>query len=102
MISGIEARLLRFLLEAEEQEEKLRSGHYQQKRVRGVDHVWKIPKSSRPKCGARTRNGEPCKAPAVLGMSRCRMHGGLSTGPKTAEGRERIAESNRRRVGFGR
>jgi hypothetical protein len=28
---------------------------------------------------------------------RCRMHGGLSTGPKTPEGRWRIAESNRSR-----
>lgn len=29
---------------------------------------------------------------------RCRMHGGLSTGPRTDEGRERIAASNRRRA----
>jgi hypothetical protein len=28
---------------------------------------------------------------------RCRMHGGLSTAPKTPEGRRRIAESNRSR-----
>jgi hypothetical protein len=29
-----------------------------------------------PRCGARTRRGTPCKAPAVSGRKRCRMHGG--------------------------
>jgi hypothetical protein len=29
-----------------------------------------------PRCGARTRTGEPCRAPAVRGRRRCRMHGG--------------------------
>ena len=42
-----------------------------------------------PRCGARTRAGTPCKAPAMP-AGRCRMHGGLSTGPRTAEGLERI------------
>jgi hypothetical protein len=37
-----------------------------------------------PRCGARTRSGAPCKAPAVRGRARCRMHGGKSTGaPKS-------------------
>jgi hypothetical protein len=31
------------------------------------------------------------------GRRRCKFHGGLSTGPKTAEGRARIAEAQRRR-----
>ena len=29
-----------------------------------------------PRCGARTRMGRPCAAPAVKGRARCRMHGG--------------------------
>src|SRR5262245_17624800 len=29
-----------------------------------------------PRCGARTRRGIPCRAPAVGGKRRCRMHGG--------------------------
>lgn len=29
-----------------------------------------------PRCGARTRKGTPCRAPAVHGKARCRMHGG--------------------------
>ncbi|WLB23535.1 HGGxSTG domain-containing protein [Bradyrhizobium japonicum] len=28
-----------------------------------------------PRCGARTRNGTACLAPAVHGKTRCRMHG---------------------------
>ncbi len=30
------------------------------------------------RCGARTRKGTPCQAPAVGGKERCRMHGGAS------------------------
>ena len=29
-----------------------------------------------PRCGAKTRKGTPCAAPAVHGKRRCRMHGG--------------------------
>jgi hypothetical protein len=43
-----------------------------------------------PRCGARTRAGCPCRAPAMAN-GRCRMHGGPSTGPRTAEGRARAA-----------
>jgi hypothetical protein len=41
------------------------------------------------RCGARTRHGSPCQCPALEGKRRCRLHGGLSTGPKTPEGKER-------------
>ena len=34
-----------------------------------------------------------CMAPAVKGKNVCRTHGGLSTGPKTTEGRQRCAEA---------
>lgn len=36
-------------------------------------------------CGAKNRQGNPCKARA-LPNGRCRNHGGLSTGPRTPEG----------------
>ncbi len=52
----------------------------------------------RPLCGAKTRAGTPCRMVVVEGRERCCLHGGMSTGPKTAEGRARIAESNRRRA----
>ena len=54
-------------------------------------------------CGARTRAGYPCRGIPVYrpaskpGRARCRLHGGKSTGPKTPDGRARIAASNRRR-----
>lgn len=46
-------------------------------------------------CGAITR-GKVCKNPAGMGtghkgFGRCKIHGGLNTGPKTEEGRARIA-----------
>ncbi len=43
-----------------------------------------------PRCGARTRAGCPCRAPAISGRLRCRMHGGRSTGPRSAEGMARL------------
>jgi hypothetical protein len=39
-------------------------------------------------CGAKTRRDKPCVAKA-LPNGRCRNHGGLSTGPKTPEGKAR-------------
>jgi len=35
------------------------------------------------------RTGQQCRAPASRGKTKCRFHGGASTGPKTSEGRER-------------
>ena len=45
-------------------------------------------------CGAKTRRGTPCKIKTDTyrcknGKWRCRYHGGLSTGPKTPEGKAR-------------
>jgi uncharacterized protein YjcR len=34
------------------------------------------PMLASPRCGAKTRQGTPCRAPAVKGKKRCRMHGG--------------------------
>ena len=45
------------------------------------------------KCGAKTRNGSPCRQPAMKN-GRCRLHGGKSTGPKTQEGLERSRKAN--------
>ncbi len=53
--------------------------------------------SYRQKCGAMTRKGTPCRCKPLPGKRRCKFHGGASTGPKTLEGRERIAEAQRRR-----
>jgi hypothetical protein len=34
------------------------------------------PMLASPRCGAKTRSGQPCMSPAVNGKIRCRMHGG--------------------------
>lgn len=36
------------------------------------------PMQASQRCGAQTRNGEPCRAPALRGKTRCRMHGGAA------------------------
>lgn len=41
------------------------------------------------RCHARCRDGHACRAPAVKGRRRCKLHGGLSTGPRTPEGKVR-------------
>lgn len=43
------------------------------------------------RCGAKTKGGDPCQRPAVARTGRCPNHGGKSTGPRTEEGRARIA-----------
>ena len=43
------------------------------------------------RCGARTKAGTLCQRPAVKKTGRCTRHGGKSTGPRTEEGRARIA-----------
>jgi hypothetical protein len=45
------------------------------------------------RCGAKTRRGSACQAPAMRN-GRCWMHGGKSTGPRTAEGLERCRTAN--------
>ena len=49
-------------------------------------------------CGAKTtRKGTPCGNKSEPGRKRRKFHGGRSTGPKTPEGRARIAEAQRKR-----
>ncbi len=45
-------------------------------------------------CGAKTHKGTPCQKAALKGKTRCRLHGGLSTGPRTAEGKARVAAAH--------
>jgi hypothetical protein len=52
----------------------------------------------KPRCGAKTRRGTPCQASAIWStrsrrFTRCKNHGGMSTGPKTAEGIARIRQA---------
>lgn len=47
----------------------------------GKKHVGDHPRNVVPmmgtaRCGSKTRQGTPCRAPAVAGKQRCRMHGG--------------------------
>ena len=53
------------------------------------------------RCGAYARSTEaPCRAKG-LANGRCKNHGGLSTGPKTPEGKAKIAEATKHRMANG-
>jgi hypothetical protein len=65
-------------------------------------------KRLRPLCGAQTRNGRTCLARVVwnpelrMTLARCRMHGGLSTGPRWGSKREGSATPRAEEVeGYG-
>ena len=47
-------------------------------------------------CSAKTRTGRPC-ARRAMANGRCPNHGGLSSGPKSDAGRQRIAEAQKQR-----
>lgn len=50
------------------------------------------------KCGAYARTtGSPCNSKA-LNNGRCKLHGGMSTGPKSSEGKERVAKATKYRM----
>ena len=51
------------------------------------------PGDALPVCGARTRGGASCRNYAMRN-GRCRMHGGASTGARTAAGLERVRTVN--------
>jgi DNA-binding XRE family transcriptional regulator len=65
--------------------------------ARHLDRIETNPARYRQPCQAQTRKGQPCQMKSEAGRRRCKFHGGLSTGPKTQEGRERIADAQRRR-----
>jgi ribosomal protein L40E len=47
------------------------------------------------RCGAKSkRRGKPCRLKCIYGNGRCRFHGGLSTGPRTPEGKARSAANS--------
>lgn len=46
------------------------------------------------RCLARSKRTKvQCRAPAAKGKTKCRFHGGRSTGPKTEQGRQRCAKA---------
>ncbi len=47
-----------------------------------------IQRCAATRCGAKTRRATPCQRKA-LRNGKCRNHGGMSTGPRTLEGRLR-------------
>ncbi len=40
-------------------------------------------------CGAKNRKGLPCQCKLLLKGGKCKFHGGMSTGPRTEEGKKK-------------
>ncbi len=53
-------------------------------------------RAERPRCGAKTRAGTPCRCRAMYN-GRCKFNGGASTGPRSPEGKARVAAAQRAR-----
>ncbi|WP_428982687.1 HGGxSTG domain-containing protein [Roseinatronobacter domitianus] len=67
-------------------------------REKGLDENGRaLPPRERPQCSARARSGSLCKNKVIPGKRRCKFHGGLSTGPQTKAGKDKIAAAQRLR-----
>jgi hypothetical protein len=51
------------------------------------------PNPDKKYCNAKRRDGQQCQSWALKGKTKCRMHGGKSTGPKTPKGKAIAAAS---------
>lgn len=83
--------------EAERAEREWRAERERQAAAADLERLERQAARRQVACGARTRKGAPCRNLSVPGRRRCKFHGGRSTGPRTPEGRERIAAAQRRR-----
>lgn len=70
------------------------SEHKRGRLAQGIEGAPIEAANAAPRCGAMTRAGTPCERPALQGRTRCALHGGKSTGPRTAEGLERSRRAN--------
>ena len=52
-------------------------------------------KKLRKICGAKNRKGLPCQCKLLLKGGKCKFHGGMSTGPRTEEGKKKSIETLR-------
>lgn len=62
---------------------------YETARKKKAEFLRKQLKEIKVICGAIKTNGRICTKEPVEGASRCANHGGLTTGPKTEEGKQR-------------
>jgi hypothetical protein len=77
---------------------------WEERGYRGTVHMPSFPEELRGMtCGAKTRAGTPCKQKGIYGNGRCKLHGGLSTGPRTKRGKRRSSLNwKKRKIFIGR
>jgi|GEM_PF-1091794 len=55
--------------------------------------IERLGQENQRKCGAITRKGTPCQRKGLGRGGRCPNHGGMSTGPRTQEGKARALKA---------
>lgn len=76
---------------------RIRDGYYHPDRPEHEPKAWDDygQKKEVPKCGAKTRKGHACRNKAAINPhtgkqgSKCKFHGGHSTGPRTEQGKQK-------------
>lgn len=66
------------------------------KRAFGANHSLFPEELHDLRCGSKTRAGTPRKMQGLFRSGRCKLHGGLSRGPKSEVGKARSAQNARR------
>lgn len=69
--------------------EEINGMSYEGSKKKAVENIRKELAKVDIICGAQTREGKICSQKPVEGKFRCEVHGGLSTGAKTEEGKKR-------------
>lgn len=93
-------------MSTEEQRRRFRQHHQEFQRIADgwKERGYQYPPPQYPRipadlaglaCGATIRKGTPCKLTSIYLSGRCKFHGGLSTGPKTPEGKAKCAANGR-------
>jgi hypothetical protein len=79
----------------EKQRWEIASGEGQGQKMTDAPQVPQLAQArAAARCGARRKSdGRPCQQPAMRNKTRCRLHGGKSTGPRTPEGLERARKA---------
>jgi len=76
-------------------------GEWEARGYTGSIHTPSFPEELREMtCGAKTRAGTPCKQKGIYRNGRCKLHGGLSTGPRTKRGKRRSSMNWKKRKIF--
>ena len=89
MVNQLEVKAYKQCVDMQIREWASRGYCYPSPDLRPIEHI-----SFNLRCGASTKaTGNPCKRKDIYASGRCKLHGGLSTGPRTEEGKRKSAQN---------